>query len=52
MNLPTAIGTVIVMLAVGAVIAGMIKNKKKGKSLCSCAGGCKSCPMGCKCNKS
>jgi Fe-S cluster biogenesis protein NfuA len=29
----------------------MIVNKKKGKTMCSCGGGCSGCPMGDKCGK-
>ena len=45
------LGTLVVGLAllgvVRAVLAGMICNRKKGKSACGC--GCDSCPMNGKC---
>lgn len=44
------IGTIIVlailMICVGAVVRGMVKRKKQGKSACGgCSGGCAACPM-------
>ncbi len=45
-------GTVLVLLlvvgAVVAVICGMVKDKKQGKSSCGCS--CGSCPMSGKCH--
>jgi hypothetical protein len=34
-----------------AIVVRMIINKKKGKTMCSCGGGCSGCPMGDKCGK-
>lgn len=46
------IGTIIVFLAVAAIVAsimiGMIRNKKKGKS--SCGGSCGGCALSDKCH--
>ena len=46
------LGTIVVLLAVIAVVAGvtvkMIKDKKQGKS--SCGSSCCSCPMSGKCH--
>lgn len=45
-------GTVLVLLlvvgAVVAVICGMVKDKKQGKSSCGCS--CGNCPMSGKCH--
>ena len=48
-------GTIIVssvlVIAVGAVIFTMIKNKKKGKSSCGCGcSGCSGCTANSKCS--
>lgn len=34
---------------VAAIIAGMVRSKKQGKSTCSCGGTCGCCPMAGKC---
>ena len=51
MNWQTAVGTAIVAGVFIAIVVRMIVNKKKGKNICSCGGGCGSCPMGDKCRK-
>lgn len=42
-NLATIIISAALLAAVAAVIAGMLRDKKKGKSACGC--GCASCAM-------
>ncbi len=42
-NLATIIVCAILLCAVAAVIAGMIRDRKKGRSSCGC--GCANCPM-------
>ncbi|MBQ2675916.1 MAG: FeoB-associated Cys-rich membrane protein [Clostridia bacterium] len=42
-NLATIIVFTILLVIVAAIIINMIRNKKLGKSSCSC--GCKACPM-------
>ena len=48
------IGTIsvgaVLLLIFGSIIFFMIKNKKAGKSSCSC-GSCGSCPMSDKCHE-
>lgn len=46
--LPTAVVALVLIGIVAAVIAGMIRDKKSGKS-CGC--GCSGCPMAGKCKK-
>lgn len=41
-NLASIIVLIVVAVIVGAVVVKMIKDKKAGKSSCSC--GCKGCP--------
>ncbi|MDD7035756.1 MAG: FeoB-associated Cys-rich membrane protein [Firmicutes bacterium] len=48
-NLATIIICAVLAAIVVAIIAGMIRNKKKGKSSCGC--GCSSCPMSGSCHK-
>ena len=43
MNLPTILVLLAVVAIVGAIVGKMIRDKKKGKSSCSC--GCGGCPM-------
>jgi hypothetical protein len=47
------IGTIVVLLVVcvlvGLVVAKMIRDKKSGKSSCSCGSSCSSCGGGCGC---
>ncbi len=45
----TIIITALIVVAVVAIIAVDIRNKKKGKSSCSCGGSCSSCGGGCSC---
>ncbi|MGN0534358.1 MAG: FeoB-associated Cys-rich membrane protein [Eubacterium sp.] len=47
-NISTIIICAVLVIIVSAVIAGLIRNKKKGKSSCGC--GCSGCPMSCSCN--
>lgn len=42
-HLPTIIVIAVLLIAVAAIIGGMVKNKKKGKSSCGCS--CGSCSM-------
>lgn len=42
-NLATIIISAALILAVAAIIAGMIRGKRKGKSSCGC--GCAGCAM-------
>ena len=50
-NIATIIILAILILAVGAIIRNMIKNKKSGKSSCSCGSSCGGCPVGESCHK-
>lgn len=43
MNLATIIVFLVVALVVGLVVFKMVRDKKKGKSSCSC--GCGGCPL-------
>ena len=47
-------GSIIVFTVLSAIVAliviFMIRNKKKGKSACSCGGACGGCPMAGKCH--
>lgn len=43
-NRATIIISAILILLVAAVITGMVRNKRKGKSSCGC--GCAGCPAG------
>ena len=47
-NIATIIICAVLIAVVAAIIAGMIKNKKKGKSSCGC--GCEYCPMSGSCH--
>ncbi len=51
MNWPSVIILTLIIGAVAAVIANEIIKKKKGKSSCSCGGGCGTCPMSCTCHQ-
>lgn len=48
-NFVTILICLALLVVVAAIIGGMVKNKKQGKS--SCGGNCGSCPMGCSCHK-
>lgn len=39
---------VVVLAVIAAIVAGMIKNRKKGKSTCGC--GCASCALAGQCH--
>lgn len=43
-NMATIIVSAVLLLVVAAVIAGMVRGKRKGKSSCGC--GCAGCPAG------
>lgn len=43
MNLATILFATLVAVVFIAIIAGAIRNKKAGKSSCSCGGSCGSC---------
>ncbi len=47
-NIGTIIVIAVLVLIVGLIIRGMIKNKKSGKSSCGC--GCSECAMKDKCH--
>lgn len=47
-NMATIIISLGLIAVVAAVIAGMIRSKKKGKTTCGC--GCSSCPAGSCCS--
>lgn len=47
-NLATIIICAVLLAAVAAIIAGMIRNKKKGKTSCGC--GCSTCSMSGSCH--
>ena len=47
-NIATIIILAVLTVAVAAIIVGMVKNKKKGKSVCGCR--CSNCPMSGSCN--
>ena len=50
-NIWTLIICAVLIAVVSAIIVGMVKKKKQGKSVvCSC-GNCKSCPMSGSCHK-
>lgn len=46
-NIATVIICAVLIAAVSAIIASMVKNKKKGKSSCGC--GCSDCPVNSSC---
>lgn len=50
-NYITVIICAVLALAVAAVIVSAIRNKKKGKSACSCGSGCTGCPFSAKCHE-
>ena len=47
-NLATILVSLALLGLVGAVVAYMVRNKKKGKSSCGC--GCANCPMNGNCH--
>lgn len=47
-NIATVIICMVLLAVVAAVIGGMIRDKKKGKSSCGC--GCGDCPMSGSCH--
>lgn len=47
-NIATIIICAVLMAVVAAIIAGMIRDRKKGKSSCGC--GCSDCPMSGSCH--
>lgn len=47
-NIGTIIICTVLIAIVAAIIVGMVRNKKKGKSACGC--GCADCPMGGSCH--
>ena len=48
-NLGTILITLVLILIVAGVIYSIVRDKKKGKSLCG--GNCGHCAMGCSCHK-
>lgn len=47
-NIGTIIICTVLIAIIAAIIVGMVRNKKKGKSACGC--GCADCPMGGSCH--
>lgn len=39
----TIIVSALLVLAIGSVIAAMVRRKKQGKTTCSCGGSCSEC---------
>lgn len=52
MNLPTILTGILVAAVLGAIVISGIRNKKNGKSACSCGGSCGGCGMNCACHPS
>lgn len=48
-NIATILISAVLIAVMAAIIIGIIKNKKKGKSSCGC--GCSHCPMSGICHK-
>ncbi len=46
MNAPTIVIGLLVLAVFVAIVAQGIRNKKQGKSSCSCGGSCGGCPSG------
>lgn len=51
MNLSTFIVALIVAAVFFGILAVQIRNKKNGKSSCSCGGSCGACGMECGCGQ-
>ena len=49
-NWATILISLILIGVVAAIVAGLVRDKKKGRS--SCGGNCSHCPMGGSCHKS
>jgi len=49
-NWATILISLILIGVVAAIVAGLVRDKKKGRS--SCGGNCGHCPMGGSCHKS
>lgn len=50
MNWPSVLILLGLTAITAAIIITGIRNKKQGKSSCSCGGKCGACPMGCSCH--
>lgn len=48
-NIATILICIVLLGIVAAIIAGIIRDKKKGKSSCGC--GCANCPMSDSCHQ-
>lgn len=48
-NMATIIICAVLLLIVAAILAGLIRDKKKGRSSCGC--GCANCPMNGSCHQ-
>lgn len=48
-NISTIVVCVVLIAVVALIIAGMVREKKKGKSSCGC--GCANCPMSGSCHQ-
>ena len=49
MNLPSLITALLVAAVIVSIVVVQIRNRKAGKSSCSCGGSCGSCGMNCSC---
>ena len=47
-NIVTITICIVLIAVIAAFIAGLVKNRKKGKSICGC--GCSGCPMSGSCH--
>jgi hypothetical protein len=50
--LGTALVLIILALIIGLIVFSMVKDKKQGKSSCSCGGSCGCCPNSAACHGS
>ena len=48
-NLGTDIVSVLLLAAIAAILVGMLRDRKNGKT--SCGSGCSGCPMGDNCHQ-
>ena len=49
-NWGTLLVSLLLLLVVGAILYRLIRNKKKGKSVCGCGCGCAGCSMSGSCH--
>ena len=50
MNVPTIITAFLLAVSLFAIVFSQVRNKKSGKSSCSCGAGCSGCSMNCSCH--